>query len=126
MIRVTLTDDQRTELRQAARTAVGRLSERIHFVLLSDQGHLPPEIAELLGYVAASVCTWLVAYQTHGVAGLHDVPRSGRPPREKHLVAIAQAQPSQTPPNSGHLQPGWTRDEVQRADRSKPNPRKVT
>jgi len=108
MIRVTLTDEQRTALRQAARTAVGRVSERMHFVLLSDQGHAPPEIAELLGYDAASVRTWLVAYQTHGVVGLDDAPRSGRPRREKHLVAIAQAQTSQPPPNFGYLQACWT------------------
>ena len=108
MIRVTLTDEQRSELRQGARTTVGRVSERMHFVLLCDQGHAPPEIAAVLGYDVATVRTWLVAYQTRGIAGLNDAPRSGRPPREKHLVAIAQAQTSQPPPNFGYLQACWT------------------
>jgi putative transposase len=108
MLHVTLTDEQRKELGQAARQAVGRVSERIHFVLLSGQGHSPPEIGALLGYDAATVRTWLTAYQTHGLAGLDDAPRSGRPRREKHLVAIAQAQTSQPPPNFGYLQACWT------------------
>jgi hypothetical protein len=98
MIRVTLTDEQRDELRPAARQMIGRVSERIHFVLLADQGHTPAEIATLLGYDVATVRTWLVAYQQRGLAGLDDAPRSGRPPVEKHLVAIAQAQTSQPPP----------------------------
>jgi len=108
MMHITLCDEQRSELRQTARSAVGRVSERIHFVLLSDQGHAPPEIATLLGYDAATVRTWLTAYQEHGLAGLEDAPRSGRPPIEKHLVAIAQAQTSQPPPNFGYLQACWT------------------
>lgn len=108
MLHITLTDEQRQELRQAARQAVGRVSERIHFVLLSDQGHSPPEIGRLLGYDAATVRTWLTAYQARGLAGLDDAPRSGRPRREKHLVAIAQAQTSQPPPNFGYLQACWT------------------
>ena len=108
MLRITLSDDQRRELRHTARTAVGRVSERSHFVLLSTQGHSPPAIAELLGYDAATVRTWLTAYQEHGLAGLDDAPRSGRPPLEQHLVAIAQAQTSQPPPNFGYLQACWT------------------
>jgi putative transposase len=108
MIRITLSAEQRSELRQTARSAMGRVSERIHFVLLCDQGHAPPEIATLLGYDAATVRTWLTAYQEHGLGGLDDAPRSGRPPLEKHLVAIAQAQTSQPPPNFGYLQACWT------------------
>ncbi|MDQ1301224.1 MAG: family transposase [Chloroflexota bacterium] len=108
MLHITLTDEQRTELGQAARQALGRVCERIHFVLLSDQGHSPPKIGTLLGYDAATVRTWLTAYQAQGLAGLDDAPRSGRPLREKHLVAIAQAQTSQPPPNFGYLQACWT------------------
>ncbi len=108
MLHITLTDEQRKELSQAARQASGRVCERIHFVLLSDQGHSPPAIGRLLGYDAATVRTWLTAYQARGLAGLDDAPRSGRPLREKHLVAIAQAQTSQPPPNFGYRQACWT------------------
>ena len=108
MMHITLSDEHRSELRQTARTAVGRVSERMHFVLLSDQGPSPPAIATLLGYDAATVRTWLTAYQEHGLAGLDDAPRSGRPPLEKHLGAMAQAQTSQPPANFGYLQACWT------------------
>ena len=108
MLQISLNDTQRAELRQLARTAVGRVSERAHFVLLSDQGQSPPEIGALLGYHAATVRQWLERYQTHQCAGLDDAPRAGRPPKEKHLTAIIQAQASQPPPNSGYLQACWT------------------
>ncbi|MFQ5814727.1 MAG: IS630 family transposase [Anaerolineae bacterium] len=82
MIRVRLKDDEeRKALRLRARREVGRVSERIHFVLLSDQDYSPPDIGELLGYSAATVRDWLKRYLKHGVEGLYDEPRSGRPPR---------------------------------------------
>ena len=108
MLHITLNDTQVAELRQLARQAVGRVSERAHFVLLSHQGNSPPEIGRLMGYDAATVRTWLKAYQTRQCAGLDDAPRSGRPAQEPDLVAIVQAQTSQSPPTMGYLQTCWT------------------
>jgi len=76
-----LTEEQRRELRQVARQAVGRVSERAHFVLLSDQGKSVPEAAALMGYSAETAYTWLERYRQKGIAGLYDKPRSGRPVR---------------------------------------------
>ena len=56
---IQLRESQRTELRRLARQAIGRVSERVHFVLLSDQGKRVPEIARLFGYSAETVYTWL-------------------------------------------------------------------
>jgi transposase len=103
-----LNDDQRQELRRLAREAVGRVSERAHFVLLSDQGKSVPEIGALLGYSAQAVYPWLARYQQQGVAGLYDEPRSGRPPKAPHLIAIVQAQTGQPPWTFGYPEPGWT------------------
>jgi transposase len=108
MLRITLNDTQKTELRQGARQQVGWIAERLHFVLLSAQGYSPPEIGRLLGYDAQTVRRWLRAYQQKGCAGLMDAPRSGRPPKTPALWAVAQAQASQPPPNSGYLQTCWT------------------
>jgi hypothetical protein len=44
MLRLELNDNEQKDLKLQARRAVGRVSERIHFVLLSAQGHSPPEI----------------------------------------------------------------------------------
>jgi transposase len=108
MLRLTLNDTQRAELRQVTRQAVGRVAVRAHFVLLSSQKLSSPEIGALLSYHPATVRRWLKAYQDHQVAGLYDEPRSGRPPKEKHLTAVVQAQASQPPPNFGYLQACWT------------------
>jgi hypothetical protein len=54
-IHIELNDEQRQELRRLAREAIGRVSERAHFVLLSDQGKSVPEIGALMGYSAQAV-----------------------------------------------------------------------
>lgn len=108
MFRIMLNDTQKAELQQVARQAVGRVSERAHFVLLSAAGHSPPVIGRLMGYDAQTVRGWLCTYQQRGRAGLEDDPRSGRPKKEPYLTAIVQAQASQPPPNSGYLQACWT------------------
>jgi putative transposase len=108
MLRITLNDTQKAELRQGARQSVGRISERFHFVLLSAQGYSPPAIGQLMGYDAQTIRMWLRAYQQKGGAGLWDAPRSGRPREEPYLTAVVQAQASQPPPNSGYLQACWT------------------
>lgn len=107
-IHIELNDEQRQGLRQLAREAIGRISERAHFVLLSDQGKSVPEIGALMGYSAQAVYPWLERYQQHGVAGLADEPRSGRPPNAPHLTAIVQAQTGQSPANFGYPEAGWT------------------
>ena len=108
MLQLELHDSECAELRQVARQAVGRVSERAHFVLLSGQGYSAPKIGELMGYEVQTVRTWLEAYGACGCAGLEDAPRSGRPRKERHLTAVVQAQAGQPPPNYGYLQACWT------------------
>jgi len=108
MLRTTLNVAQRTELRQLSRQAVGRVSERAHFVRMSAAGCSAPMIGRLMGYDAATVRHWLKAYRRRGSAGLRDEPRSGRPIKEKLLTSVVQAQASQPPPNLGYIQACWT------------------
>ena len=108
MLQLEIDHSDSVELRQLARQAVGRVSERAHFVLLSAQGYSAPEIGKLLGYDAQTVRIWLKAFQQQRCAGLEDAPRSGRPPIDRHLTGVIQAQASQPPPNSGYLQGCWT------------------
>jgi transposase len=108
MLQLEVHDSEMAELRQVARQAVGRVSERAHFVLLSGQGYSPPAIGGLLGYDVQTVRTWLTAYQLRGCAGLADAPRSGRPLKDRELTAVVQAQAGQPPPNFGYLQSCWT------------------
>jgi transposase len=108
VIRIKLTKEQRNELRQFARQAAGRVSERAHFVLLSDKGKSVSEIAELMDYSAETVYSWLERYRLEGIAGLDDEPRSGRPPSTPHLRGIVEAQASQSPGCSGYVFSCWT------------------
>ena len=109
MIRVHLSAEQRQELRLRARCEVGRVSERIHFVLLSDRGHSPPQIADLFGYCEATVRDWLKRYLAEGVEGLYDEPRSGRPPTLTAMAGMVLAETvSQSPVALGVLATVWT------------------
>lgn len=108
VIRIKLTSEQRKELREFARRAIGRVSERAHFVLLSDKGKSVPEIAEWMDYSAETVYSWLERYRAEGIAGLEDEPRSGRPPKTPHLRDIVEAQVGQSPECSGYVFSCWT------------------
>jgi transposase len=85
-----LTPEEQQALRRQARRAVGRVSERIHFVLLHARGYSPAQIAELYEVDARTVVHWLERYQAAGVPGLDDRPRSGRP-RLARAAAEAEA-----------------------------------
>src|SRR5512138_912350 len=108
MLRLELNHTEQMDLQRQARRAIGRVSERIHFVLLSAQGYSPPEIGELMGYDLACVRVWLKAYRDGGVAALEDAPRSGRPRSDKHLDDVVETQVGQPPPRFGYLPSIWT------------------
>jgi transposase len=108
MIFVQLTDDQRGELRQVSRQAVGRVALRAQMVLLSDRSFSVPQIAEIHDCGEDVVRTWLHRYQEQGVAGLEDEPRSGGPPKDPMARHIVDTQASQSPECSGHIQTCWT------------------
>jgi transposase len=108
MIHVHVTDEQRRELEQVSRQAVGRVALRAHMVLLSARGYSVPQIAAIHDCGCDVVRTWLHRYVHEGVAGLDDLPRSGRPPQNPLAGRIVDTQASQAPECSGHVQSCWT------------------
>ena len=74
-----LSADERRELKRLARREVGRVSERVHMVLLADRGYAVAQIAAIFECSEATVRQWLGRFEAGGVAGLRDLPRSGRP-----------------------------------------------
>jgi transposase len=108
MIYVHLTVDQRDELNVVSRQAIGRVALRAHMVLLSDRGFTVPQIAAIHDCGEDVVRIWLHRYEQHGVAGLEDEPRSGRPPKDRLAGPLVDAQASQSPPCSGHVQTCWS------------------
>ncbi len=54
---------------------------RCQMILLSAQGRPVSEIAQLTFFNEDSVLYWLDRYESQGLSGLEDRPRSGRPPK---------------------------------------------
>jgi len=108
VIFVHLTDEQRRELEQVSRQAVGRVAMRAHMVLMSDQGYPVPFIAVIHSCGLDVVRTWLHRYEREGVKGLDDEPRSGRPRKDRLGPEIVDAQAQNSPRCSGLVQACWT------------------
>lgn len=108
MLHLTLTADQQRELHLVSRHTVGRVALRAHMVLLSGRGCPVAQIALIHACGADVVRTWLHRYQRHGVVGLYDQPKCGRPPKDRLAGPIIDAQASQSPRCSGHVQACWS------------------
>ncbi len=80
MYRITLTDEQRTELRQRTRQRGLAPSTRDHLemVRLADAGWSAPRIARHLGQHEQTVRAWLKAFLSGGFAALSNKPRGGK------------------------------------------------
>jgi transposase len=78
---LTLRPEERTHLETltASRSLAAGLVRRARVVLLSAEGVSNQEIARRVGLSPAMVSHWRCRYRDHGLAGLHDAPRSGRP-----------------------------------------------
>jgi len=108
MLYVNLSAEQRREVQRTSRQAVGRVALRAQMVLLSSRGYDVPSIARIHDCGEDVVRTWLHRYTEHGLAGLEDESRSGRPPKDPLAGAIVDAQASQPPDCSGQVQACWT------------------
>jgi len=85
-------------LQRAPSTPAG-LSRRARAVLLMAQGVSGVEIAERIGYTVVQVSRIRRRYADDGVAGLHDRPKSGRPPtvsarKRAQIVALTLRPPA--------------------------------
>jgi transposase len=104
-----LDETERRRLKQLARRAAGRVSERIRMVLLSSRGYSIAQIAAIFECDEATVRHWLQRYQAEKESGLQDRPRSGRPrkagPAAQQLIRQTIEQP---PAEAGHPAGYWT------------------
>lgn len=74
---LALRDGDRERLEALARSS--SLAQRALIVLLAAKGIANTEIARLVGTSRPTVLKWRQRYETHGLPGLDDGPRSGRP-----------------------------------------------
>ncbi len=104
-----LSEAERRDLRRRARTEVGRVSERIRMVLLSDRRYGVPQIAAIFECSEATVRGWLVRFNAEGIVGLSDRPRPGRP-RKADATAreVIRRELEATPAGAGYAFGCWT------------------
>ena len=81
-IPILLSSEDRETLAQRSRagTSEHRMVERCEIVLLAGDGLGTCEIARRLHTRSARVSKWRLRFAKEGMAGLHDEPRSGKPP----------------------------------------------
>src|SRR5260370_22771879 len=65
--------------KQAERDGAYRVAKRLQAVVLNSEGRTSGELANLLTAPRSRVSEWLACYQAHGVEGLLEGHRSGRP-----------------------------------------------
>src|SRR4051812_39761497 len=94
---LVLREGDRTRLQALTRssTAPAGLAQRARIVLLAADGESNTAIAEKLGVSRPTVIASRERYQSHGLAGLEDEPRSGRPRAidRVHVIAVTLAPP---------------------------------
>jgi transposase len=107
---IELSETDYKQLRLQARRAIGRVSERIHYVLLFARGYAVDQIAHLYQVDERTVATWIERFRENGGAGLDDYPRRGRP-RKLCMAARLEAQRclETTPEAVGLERTTWTR-----------------
>ena len=98
-----------------ARAAERRLVDRARIVLLAGEGRPAAEIAERVGCGLETAKRWRQRYERHGLEGLRDLPKSGRPLTHDHeirarLIALACTRPPAT--EEGVRRERWTYREL--------------
>src|SRR5262249_29261943 len=98
-----------------SRTAERRMVERARIVLAAAEGRSAARIASEIGCSEPTVKKWRRRFESDGLAGLRDAPRSGRPlvhgPETRaRLIALACRGPGET--ETGLRRERWTHREL--------------
>jgi putative transposase len=118
--RIEISEENRAELSRIVRsgTAQVRMVERAQIVLHAAEGHSAVKIGCLLGCSANTAQKWRARYERDGLAGLGDLPRSGKPLTISQAVrARLIAKACTRPPASaeGARQERWTYEQLGQA-----------
>ena len=76
----TLTEQEVTQLRELYKNGkTPRQRARSHVILLSNNNHTVSQLVEIFGFTEKTVYSIINNYNEKKIAGLFDLPRSGRP-----------------------------------------------
>ena len=67
--------------KEAQRDGAYRVAKRLQAVVLNSEGRSSGELAGILKAPRSKVSEWLARYEAHGIEGLLEGYRSGRPPQ---------------------------------------------
>ena len=110
MLCLVLSSEERAQVEQA-RCSRPQIAERCHYGLLNAEGWSVPQIAQRLDRNEHTIRTWLKAYQTAGLPGLHNTPQPGRPATKgQSVTAQLEGLLAQSPSHFGYIEEGWTVD----------------
>jgi transposase len=104
---LALREGDREELSRLTRSSSVRagLAQRARIVLLAADGVSNTGIAQAVGVSRPTVIGWRDRYAVHGLAGLDDEPRSGRPRTIDHARVVAA---TLTPPPKKYAVTHWS------------------
>lgn len=101
--------------KQAEQDGAYRVAKRLHAVLLNADERSSGQIAEILKAPRSKVSEWLANYERHGVEGLLEGQRSGRPPRLSDAQRVQLADIIDSGPVAYGLDAGvWTSPMISR------------
>lgn len=105
-----LTDEIRQQLEDLYRHhASFALRQRAHAILLSAKGFTILQLQAIFTVDRDTVSVWITRFEQFGLDGLHDAPRSGRPPiytedEVRQLQTLIDAEPRQIKQAQAHLE----------------------
>jgi transposase len=115
--RIEIRAEDRAELERIVRSSTEevRMVERAEIVLGAAEGRSAGEIGRLVGCSTNTAQKWRARYERDGIAGLSDLPRSGKPliysqEVRARLIAKACTRPPETP--EGAQQERWTYEQL--------------
>ncbi|MBZ5619898.1 MAG: helix-turn-helix domain-containing protein [Acidobacteriia bacterium] len=102
----TSVTELQTEIRRSEEL---RYAHRLHGVFLLAKGMTYQAVAKALGESTRTLANWVHRYRLHGLSGLHEETRSGRPPRLSETQCSEIATVTCRPPeDSGLAGTNWT------------------
>ena len=103
---IVLSESEESELRSLARSRSlpHSLVQRAQIVLVSAEGVPGSAIARRLGVTQATVGKWRKRYRQHGLPGLHDELRPGRPRthEDERVAEVINTALQTAPPDGSH------------------------
>ena len=77
---ITLTPSDRVSLISLKRSSgTNRVSERCHALLLSAKGYSITQLSDIFEVRRDTIRDWFDRWDSEGISGLEDAPKSGRP-----------------------------------------------